>query len=195
MSGPKAWGGQAAFAGILAGLALGLSALALAGGWAIAEIAAQAGKYRAYKALQAGAGKADSLSAAYAAVQRDLKSLRSALPAGNPGAAVLDRLVQEARTCSLSIAGISALDEIPFPGYRELPYEMEVAGGFKDLVRYLHALESGGAALQVRAMSLRAESMNKSRIKAKLGISAFAPGAEAGPPPDTGADPAREGAP
>jgi Tfp pilus assembly protein PilO len=172
----RAWRGQLVFAGILAGLILGVAVLSAGGGLAIAEISGQAGRFRAYKALQAGAGQADSLSAAYAGIQKDLRQLRAALPNGNPGAQVLNRLVEGAKACSLSIAGITALDEIPFPGFRELPYEMEVAGGFKDLVRLLRDLETGSVAVQVRSLSIRSEAMNKSRVKAKLGISAFALG-------------------
>jgi Tfp pilus assembly protein PilO len=182
---------------MLAGLGLGAAVLTLGGGLALAEILEQAGKYRAYKSLQAGAGQADSLSAAYAGIQRDIRQLRSALPGANPGAQVLDRLVGEAKACSLSIGGITALDEIPFPGYRELPYEMELGGGFKELVRFLRDLETGPVAVQVRGLSIRTEAMNKSRIKAKLGVSAFALGnagvTQAGAPAP--ADSARGGMP
>jgi Tfp pilus assembly protein PilO len=179
MSALRGWKGQAAFAGVLASLILGAAVLVLGGTAAVAEIASQAKRYRDYKSLQAGAGKADSLSAAYARIRKDLRVLREALPGPNSGAQVLDRLVQRAKACSLSIAGITALDEIPFPAYRELPYEVQVAGAFKDVVRYLRDLETEGMALQVRSFAARAESMNKSRIQAELGISAFVPGAAA----------------
>ncbi|MBW8889830.1 MAG: type 4a pilus biogenesis protein PilO [Fibrobacteres bacterium] len=176
MNGLRAWRARLAFTGMFAGIILGVAILSVGGGLAVAEIFAQTGRYRAYKALQAGAGQADSLSAAYVGIQKDLHQLRSALPNGNPGAQVLNRLVESAKACSLSIAGITALDEVPFPGYRELPYEMEVAGGFKELVRYLRDLETGGVAIQVRGLSIHTEAINKARIKAKLGISAFALG-------------------
>jgi hypothetical protein len=180
MGGLRPWRGPLAFAAMLAGLSLGMAALTAGAGLAFAEIATQWDRYQAYKSLQAGAGTADSLSSAYAGIQKDLRALRAALPGGNPGAQVLDRLVAGAKACSLSIAGITALDEIPFPAYRELPYEMEVGGGFKDLVRYLHDLETGGVALQVRTLSIRSEGMNKARIKAKLGLSALAPASAPG---------------
>jgi hypothetical protein len=197
MSGFRPWRGPMAFAAMLGGLILGVAALTAGAGLAIAEIATQSDRYRAYKGLQAAAGTADSLSSAYAVIQKDLRALRAALPGGNPGALVLDRLVAGAKACSLSIAGITALDEIPFPAYRELPYEMEVAGAFKDLVHYLHDLETGGVALQVRTLSIRSEGMNKARIKAKLGLSALAPGrSSAGNPPAAAAgDSTREGSP
>lgn len=203
MSGLRAWRGPLAFAALLGGLIVAIAALTAGAGLAFAEIATQSERYRAYKELQAGAGTADSLSTAYARIQNDLRSLRTALPGGNPGAQVLDRLVAGAKACSLSIAGITALDEIPFPAYRELPYELEVAGGFKDLVRYLHDLETGGVALQVRTLSIRSEGINKARIKAKLGLSALAPGRSAdanpaspsGTPAGSSADSARGAAP
>jgi hypothetical protein len=176
MSGLRPWRGPLAFSAMLGGMVLGVVALTAGAALATAEIASQSRRYQAYKSLQAGAGTADSLSSAYAGIQKDLRALRTALPGGNPGAQVLDRLVAGAKACSLSIAGITALDEIPFPAFRELPYEMEVSGGFKDLVRYLHDLETGSVALQVRTLSIHSEGMNKARIKARLGLSALAPG-------------------
>jgi Tfp pilus assembly protein PilO len=170
------WQGQAAFLGVLAAVLAGALALGAAGWRAYAEIAAQTGKYRNYKALQVNAGKADSLSAAYASIQEDLRGLRAALPEKNQGSQVLNTLVEDAQACSLSIAGITSLDEVPFPGYRELPFDVNLAGGFKDMVRYVHALETRGMVLQVRRLEAQAESINKARVKAKLELSVFVPG-------------------
>ena len=171
-----AWRAQAAFAAVLAAVLAGAAGLAGAGWWAYGEIAAQTGRYREYKSLQANAGKADSLSAAYAAIQEDLRALRAALPEQNQGSQVLNILVEDARKFELGIAGINALDEVPFPGYRELPFEVELAGDFKNLVGYVHALETMGMVLQVRKLEAHSEAINKHRIKAKLELSVFVPG-------------------
>ena len=169
--------GQILFLGVAAGLLAGALALAAAGRVAYAEIAVETARYGDYKSLQANAGKADSLSAAYTAVLEDLRSLRAALPDTNQGSQMLNILVEDARRFDLGIAGITALDEVPFPGYRELPFEVNLAGGFKDLVRYVHALETRGMVLQIRRLEAKSEGLNKSRIKAKLELSAFIPAA------------------
>jgi hypothetical protein len=184
------------FAGVLSALVAAAGALAFIGKLALAEIAGQSARYRDYKALQADAGEADRLSAAYDGIQKDLRDLRSGFPGGNPGGQVLNRLVESARACSLSIAGITALDEVAFPGYRELPFEVGLAGGFKDVVRYLHSLETGGIALQVRRMEAHSEAINKARVKARLELSVFVPGngdVTAAAPPDASAPPPADG--
>ncbi len=167
--------GQAAFAGVLAALLAVACALAAAGWWSYGEISSQAGRYQGYKALQANAGRADSLSAAYAALQEDLKALRKALPEKNQGSQALNLLVEYAGKFQLGIAGINAMDEVPFTGYKELPFEVNLSGGFKDLVGYVHALETLGMVLEVRRLEAHSEAINKSRIKAKLELSVFVP--------------------
>lgn len=173
--------GPGVFAGVLATLIAAAAALGAVGWYAYGEIAVQAARYRDYKSLQENAGKADSLAAAYAALQRDLHTLRTALPDRNQGSQVLNTLVEDARRYGLAIGGITALDEVPFPGYRELPFEVEAAGGFKDLVGYLRSLETRGMALQVRRFTVQAEGMNKARVKARVELSVFVPSGEAAP--------------
>lgn len=167
--------GPGIFAGVLALLVIAGSALAGVGWLAYGEIVKQTARYRDYKSLQENAGKADSLSAAYTSLQTDLRALRNALPAENQGSQVLNALVEDARSRGLAIGGITALDEIPFAGYRELPFEVEASGAFKDLVAYLRGLENRGMALQVRRFTAQAEGMNKARVKARLELSVFAP--------------------
>jgi hypothetical protein len=170
------YSGQAAFAGVVLVLALAAAALGTIGWRAYGELSAQAERYRTYRALQQGAGQADSLSAVYASILGELKGIRTALPAQNQGSYVLNILVEDARNLNLGIAGINALDEVPFPGYKELPFEVNLSGRFTDLVRYLHALETRGMVLQVRRLSAHAEALNKSRVTAKLELSVFVPG-------------------
>lgn len=172
------YAGQAAFAGVAAALLLGASALAAIGWKAYVEVSAQAERYRSYKSLQQGAGKADSLSSVYASVLKDLQAIHQALPAQNQGSYVLNILVEDARKLDLGIAGIMALDEVPFPGYKELPFEVNLSGGFTNLVRYLHSLETRGMVLQVRRLSAHTDAINKSRITAKLELSVFVPGGD-----------------
>jgi hypothetical protein len=169
-------GGQAVFAGVAALLLLAASSLGAIGWRAYLEVSAQAERYGNYKALQRDAGKADSLSTAYGAILKDLQGIREALPAQNQGTFVLNILVDEARRMELAIAGITALDEVPFPGYKELPFEMNLTGGFTDMIRYLHALETRGMVLQVRKLRAQSEAINKSRLTAKLELSVFVPG-------------------
>lgn len=167
--------GQAAFIAVAITLLLAASVLGAIGLRAYLEVSAQADRYGNYKALQRDAGKADSLSTAYASILKDLQGIRESLPAQNQGTFVLNILVEDARRMELGIAGITALDEVPFPGYKELPFEMSLAGGFANLVRYLHALETRGMVLQVRKLTVHAETINKSRITAKLELSVFVP--------------------
>jgi hypothetical protein len=183
------YSGQAAFAGVLIVLLLGASGLAAVGWRAYREVSTQAVRYRDYKALQQGAGQADSLSLAYANLLKDLQAMRDALPPQNQGSFVLNLLVEDARKLDLGIAGINALDEVPFPGYKELPFEVNLSGGFINLVRYLHALESRGMSLQVRRLSAHAEGINKSKVTAKLELSVFVPGAGQAAPSAEGAVP------
>lgn len=179
--------GQAAFFAVLAGFLAAAGALAAVGWKSFGELSAQTARYRAYRELQRGAGKADSLSAAYAVIQEDVRRFREALPESNQGTFVLNILVEEARKLELGIAGITAMDEVPFPGYRELPFELGLTGGFPKLVRYLHSLETRGMVLQVRRLSARSEAINKAGIKAKLEISVFVPGnGPAAPVPSDG---------
>lgn len=167
--------GPGLFGAVLAALLAACLGLGAVGWKAYQEIAAQAARYRDIKSLRENAGRADSLSAAYAALQADLGALRTALPERNQGSHVLNILVESARGNRLDIGGITGLDEVRFPGYRELPFEVEVSGSFKDLIGYVRALETGGMALQVRKLSAWAEAMNKPRIRAKLEASVFVP--------------------
>lgn len=170
------YSGQASFFAVVAGFLAAAGALTAVGWKSFEELSGQTARYRAYRELQRGAGKADSLSAAYAVIQKNVRRFREALPESNQGSFVLNILVEEARKLELGIAGITAMDEVPFPGYRELPFELDLTGGFPKLVRYLHSLETRGMVLQVRRLSARSESINKAGIKAKLEISVFAPG-------------------
>jgi hypothetical protein len=181
------YSGQAAFIGVAAALLVGALGLGAVGWRAYLEVSGQAVRYRTYKALQEGAGQADSLSTVYASILGDLRSIREALPAQNQGSHVLNILVEEARKLDLGISGINALDEVPFPGYAELPFEVGLSGGFPNLVRYLHSLETRGMVLQVRRLSARAEAINKSRITARLELSVFVPGTGAAAVPSRSA--------
>jgi hypothetical protein len=176
------YSGQAAFLGVAAVLLIAAGALAAIGWRAYGEASRQAIRYQTYKAMQRDAGRADSLFSSYGNVLREIREFREALPAQNQGSFVLNALVEDARKMDLAIAGINALDEVPFPGYRELPFELDVAGGFANLVRYLHALETRGMALEIRKLSSHADAINKSRITAKLELSVFVPGAEGAAP-------------
>jgi hypothetical protein len=181
--------GLAVFAGVLILLLAGTTLLASVGWRAYSEVSTQAVRYRNYKALQQGAGQADSLSGVYENLLKDLQGMRAALPPQNQGSFVLNLLVEEAGKYELGIAGINALDEVPFPGYMELPFEVNLSGGFVNLLRYLHALESRGMSLQVRRLSAHAEAINKSKVTAKLELSVFVPGADRMVPAGEGAAP------
>lgn len=169
------YGGQGAFAGVAAVLALATALLVAGGGWAWMELSRQWDRYGSYRDLQRNAGRADSLSRAYADLGRDLEALKAALPADNRASHLLNLLVEEARERGLGIAGITALDEVPFPGYSELPFEVELSGGFPSLVRYFHSLETRGLALQLRKIAIRNESLNRADVRAHLDLSVFAP--------------------
>ena len=130
---------------LLAVLALGLTR---AGRSVYSEFADQMGRYRLYRALQREAGKADSLSLAYAGLQRDLRDVHAALPADNPSSHVLNILVEGARQRDLGISGITGLDEVSFPGFRELPFDLALSGRFADLAGFLHSLETRGMVLR-----------------------------------------------
>lgn len=190
----RRYAGQIAFAGIAAALALTASLAAAAGWWCYGILAEQAAGYRSYQALQRNAGRADNLSAAYGLALREIEGIRKAMPPQNQGSHVLDALESGARGMNLGLSGVTALDEVPFPGYVELPFELTVTGEFPNLVRYLRALETQGMVLQVRRLSARNESLNKNHMQARLELSVFIPGAHrrARPSPDSAAAPARE---
>lgn len=173
------YAGQAAFAGVALALAAATALLAAGGAWAVRELTVRAELFGDYRELQRNAGRADSLSAAYEAVDRDLAALAAALPAENRSSHVVNILVEEARRRGLGIGGITALDEVPFPGYAELPFEVVLSGPFPQLVRYLHALEIQGMAVRLRRMAAGNEGLNKARVQARLEISVYVP-AEAG---------------
>lgn len=175
------YGGQAAFAGVALALALATALIVAAGGWAFRELADQAAQYGSYRDLRKNAGRADSLSAAYETLGRELEALRKSLPAQNQASHVLNVLVEEARKRNLGISGITALDEVPFPGYSELPFEVGLSGAFPDLVKYFHSLETRGMAIQLRRVSVRNESLNKARILVRLDLSVFSPGGRSAP--------------
>lgn len=172
--------GQAAFAGVAAVLLMGALALAAIGWRAYQVVTGEAIRYRSYKSLQQEAGQVDSLSTVYSSILKEIRNLRQALPARNQGSHVLNILVEDARKLELGIVGINGLDEIPFAGYRELPFELTLNGSFTDLVRYLHGLETRGMVVRIRRLDAKAEALNKSRVAAKLELSVFVP--EAGAP-------------
>lgn len=169
------YGGQGAFAGVAAAMALATALLVAGGGWAWKELSRQWDRYGTYRDLQRNAGRADSLSQAYESLGRDLEALRRALPADNQASHLLNLLVEEARKRDLGIAGITALDEVPFPGYTELPFEVALSGSFPALVRYFHSLETRGLAIQLRRVVIKNESLNKAQVQIRLDLSAFAP--------------------
>lgn len=176
-SGPLArYSGQSAFAAVAIALLSAAAALGWIGWRAYGMAADQAEKYQSYRALQQGAGRADSLSAAYGNVLRDIQGIRESLPPQKEGSYALNLLVEEAGKSHLAIAGINAWDEVAFPGYRELPFEINLVGGFADLIGYLHSLETRGMVLEVRKLSAHAEALNKARITAKLELSILVPG-------------------
>lgn len=167
--------GHFAFAGVILVLALTTALLSAVGAWAWRDLSDRMGLYGTYRELTRHAGKADSLSAAYKALDREMDQLREALPAENRSSHVLNLLVEEAGRRDLGIAGIMAMDEIPFPGYSELPFEVELTGAFPDVLLFLHALESRGLALRMRRIRATTEGMNQARVQAHLEISVFAP--------------------
>lgn len=169
------YSGQLKFMGLVIALGLMVLVLCTLGTLAYREVYTQATLYRSYKMLQQGAGQADSLSVEYTFIQKNLQNIRDALPNQNQGSVVLNILVEEARRMDLGIAGITALDEVPFPGYKELPFEMNLSGGLTSLVKYLHTLETRGMVLQLRKLSTHSEAINKSKITAKLELSVFIP--------------------
>lgn len=170
------YSGQAMFAGVAMALLLVATLLSAIGWRAYREVSVQILRFRTYKAMQQEAGSADSLSSIYTAILKDMRNVRGSLPAHNQGSYVLHILVEEADRAGLGIAGITALDEVPFPGYRELPCELNLIGGFTNLVQYLHSLETRGMVVRVRRLSARAEAINKSRLTARLELSLFVPG-------------------
>lgn len=174
--------GEGAFAGVVLALALATALLAAIGTWACREFQEQASRYSSYRDLQLHAGQADSLSLAYAGLLKNLDELKQALPAQGQSSFVLNLLVETARNMNLGIAGITALDEVPFSGYVELPFELELTGNFKDLVRYIHAFESSGLAVEVRRLSSKSEALNRARIQARLELSVFVPAGSRGKP-------------
>jgi Tfp pilus assembly protein PilO len=169
------YGGQGAFAGVAFALALATALLVAGGSWAWKEWSRQWESYGTYRDLQRNAGRADSLSRAYESLGSDLDALRRALPADNQASHLRNLLVEEARKRGLGIAGITALDEIPFPGYTELPFEVALSGNFPALVRYFHSLETRGLAVQLRRVGIRNEKLNKAHVQVCLDLSVFAP--------------------
>lgn len=179
MKGPeflRRYSGQAAFLTTACSLGLLILALLGAGRWAFREFTAQAAQYQAYNSLQKNAGVADSLSDAYAGLLESLETTRTALPPENQASHVLNLLVEEARRLELGISGVSALDQIPFPGYVELPFEVGLTGAFPNLVRYLHSLETRGMVLRVRRLAVTNEPLNRFNGKTRLDLSVFMPG-------------------
>jgi Tfp pilus assembly protein PilO len=167
--------GQLLFAAVALVLALGTTITAAAMAWAWRESSTQWSKYQAYRDLQQNAGRADSLTAVNEKLGGDLESLKAALPAHNEASHVVNLLVDEARKQNLEVSGITALDAIPFPGYVELPFEVSFAGEFLPLVRYFHALETHGMAIQLRRVQVSNKVMNKPRITARAELSILLP--------------------
>jgi hypothetical protein len=170
------YSGQAMFAAVAVLLAICAALVAASGWWCYLRLAEQAGRYGNYKALQRDAGKADSLSAAYDKALHEIESIRKAMPPENQGSYVLNVLTAAAQHLNLGLSGLNALDEVPFPGYVELPFELGLSGDFPNLLRYLHSLETQGMVLSVRRLSIRNESLNKPRVQARLELSVFVPG-------------------
>jgi Tfp pilus assembly protein PilO len=139
------------------------------------RFADQAVRYQRYHSLQLQAGKADSLSLTYTKVLQDLETVHKALPLENPSSQVLNLLVDGAHLRNLGITGITGLDEIPFPGYKELPFDLSLTGRFIDLTQFLYGLESQGMVLRIRHLNIQSETLNASRILAKVELSVFIP--------------------
>jgi hypothetical protein len=179
MTGPslQRYSSQAIFAAVAAILALAGTLIAASGYWCYLQLADQTARYTKYNALQRDAGKADSLSAAYEKALNEIETIRKAMPPQNQGSYALNVLTEGARNFNLGLSGVNALDEIPFSGYTELPFELGLSGDFPNFLRYLHSLEIQGMVLSVRRLAIKNESMNKARVQARLELSVFVPGA------------------
>ena len=171
----RRYSGVAAFWSITIGLALASTLLAAIGAWSFWEFRDQMSRYQSYRELQRHSGKADSLSSAYSALQVEVDAIHKSLPEENTASYALNALVEGAHNLSLGISGITAMDEISFPDYTELPFELHLAGNFHGLLRYLRSLESQGLAMQVRRLEIKSEKLNRSNIKARLEVSILAP--------------------
>lgn len=171
----RPYSAQMAFAGIAIVLAMSSALLLAIATWACREFANQWVQYATYRDLQMNAARADSLTSAYSELGRELKSLRQALPSMNQSSHVVNMVVEEARKRDLGISGINAMDEIPFPGYVELPFEVGLSGTFPNLIRYFHSLETSGLAIQMRRVEIQNELLNGSKIKVRAELSVLSP--------------------
>jgi Tfp pilus assembly protein PilO len=149
--------------------------------WSTKEGLGHFQRYRAYRDLQSHSGRVDSLSGKLNEVREEIKALRVALPADNQGSFVLNKLVEDARVRGLGIGTLTAMDEIPFKGFSELPFELEVTGEFPSMLGYIHSLENSGMAVQIRHLSFINEILNRSQVKAVIQLSVFSPTSESRP--------------
>ncbi len=167
--------GRILFFGLVLIFALSSWTLVQSGYWAYCLFTEQTARFQRIQSMQSEASKADSLSSVYQGWLKDLEAVRVALPEENPASHVLNLLVEGAKARELGITSITGLDEITFPGYKELPFDLTLSGHFSQLVTYLHGLESQGMVLRVRRLSIQSQAINQNLIHAKLELSVFMP--------------------
>jgi Tfp pilus assembly protein PilO len=172
--------GPLTFAGVSILLLASIALTSLLLAWATREGLGQYQRYVAYRDLQSHSGRVDSLVGKLHEVSEELKSLRTALPAENQGSFVLNTLVEEAQVRGLGMGTLTAMDEIPFKGFTELPFELELTGEFPSMLAYIHALENRGMAVQIRHLAFTNEILNRSQVKATIQLSVFSPFARGG---------------
>jgi Tfp pilus assembly protein PilO len=158
-------------------LALGVGAAALGLVWAgqntLEKFQASLTRLKTLNDLRSNANQAESELRRVQHLDSILTGFGGGLPAGTEGAFVLDLLMRNAESCSLSIKHLQAWEEKPGQEFRELPFDITVQGGFMPVHRFMEELGDRPWALRLHHAEMKSEALNLNRITATFQFSVF----------------------
>lgn len=182
-SGTKTHGRDLSLPGIWVLMAFGIGMSVLLLGWAgkatAQKFLASVTRLKNLNELRSNVQEADTELIRMQVLDSLLSGFGKGLPQGTEGAFVLDLLMRNAESCSLSIKHLQAWEEKPGKTFRELPFDITLQGGFLEIHRFLTDLDSRPWALRMHHAELKSEALNRNRLSATLQFSVFVHSAEA----------------
>ncbi|HVK06202.1 MAG TPA: type 4a pilus biogenesis protein PilO [Armatimonadaceae bacterium] len=88
-------------------------------------------------------------------------------------ASVLAKLTQEASGRKLQVGAFRPQKPQTLSGVTELPYSLQVSGGYPQVRGFLSTLDAPGSKLALRSIQVAAADANTSTVTATLGVSAY----------------------
>ena len=104
-------------------------------------------------------------------LQRRFAALYVSLPKSDHMSTILQVLQESADSSNVVIGQVRPTERVPFGTYDELPFEVEVAGPFHDVGRFINRIEQSAYVMKVKGLMLQRPSVASSRLHMTLRLS------------------------